>query len=304
MSYRRDSASSADESSCTESTPSKSRPSTDHTYFREKHNSGLAPASGIVAMETEKVIEQKSGDVEKLDVVVPSKSVTTLELHSEEQKTEVDITMATMDNSTPPKMESIQQREGKVESVESKADKDSANQQKLKQSPFSISSILGEKPREVLRSDKMESDTLAGGESLANNQNSKASDQKATDQNIKVVERKLDYGDGEGIKDKPDRKEMIEGDTEAGVRNVLSHIEDLIEEEMKEKVSGNSDGDKQKSETMEVDGDSVGKKLIPNSDKGILGIFVDLLCLTYYMYLKLQNFLLGWYCINSFYIFL
>jgi hypothetical protein len=226
-----------------------------------------------------------------VDLLVPSKSVTTLELHSEEQKTEVDITMATIESSKSPQVESFQQREvitPKSESVESKKDKDSANQQKLKQSPFSISSILGEKPSEV--SDiveksaevvKVESDTFAGGESLANSQNSKANDQKGSEQ-IKDVDRKLENsgaaGDGNAVKDvpKPDKEDMNEGDTEAGVRNVLSHIEDLIEENMKEECSGKADGEKE-IETMTVDGEDKCNNGLSTTEKGMLETFAIIL---------------------------
>ncbi|XP_053384100.1 calcineurin-binding protein cabin-1-like isoform X2 [Mercenaria mercenaria] len=266
----RDSASSADENSCTETTPSKSKSSSDHTYFRQKSIPGVKPVAEPVAMETEKVEEQNNAGVEEKDVVMQSKSVTTLELHSEEQKTEVDINMATVDTSKLPRVETSQQGEAtpvKNEFVESKADKESANLQKLKQSPFSISSILGEKPSESPETPKRAADTQAGGDSLALSQESKVQDVKETKEIKHVEVRPEDAGaSGDGgtpttelETDGKKKAELSSGDTEKEVKNVLAHIEDLIEEEMKDNTSSQTDDDKDKVETMEVDGEDLIK---------------------------------------------
>lgn len=269
-----------------ETFPSKSKqPSSDHTYFRQKSLSGATPPAESVAMETENAGEQKTLNAgafpEKCYTSTPIKSVTTLELHSEEQKTEVDVTMAVMDSSGLPVVESTPQRETtalKSDVIVTKADKESANLQKLKQSPFSISSILGEKATDSKETSRV--DVRGSGEGLTvGGEAKKTADvtkEKEVDPNIAEnveVERGA-TGDSrigpveQAQVDKQDKLESSSADTEKEVKSILSHIENLIEEEMNEKsldracedISDKSDG-KDKHEEVKVDKDDPNNML-------------------------------------------
>lgn len=308
--YSRDSASSADESSCMETFPSKSKqPSSDHTYFRQKSLSGTTPPAESEAMETENAGEQKTVNngavAEKIYASTPIKSVTTLELHSEEQKTEVDVTMAVMDSFGLPVVESTPQRETntlKSDVIVTKADKESANLQKLKQSPFSISSILGEKVNESKETSRV--DVRGSGEGLTVGGEAKktvdATEEKEVEPNIaeKAEVESGATGDsrttsGEQAQvDKLDKLDSSSADTEKEVKSILSHIETLIEEEMNEKsldraCQDNSEKSDGKDIFEEVKGDKeyLDSKLDEQqrnaADPALKGICHRFLCQTF-----------------------
>lgn len=231
MFFRRESASSADESSCSEFTsPTKPKlSSADHTYFRRKSASNETGPAVI------------DGSVETY-----SKAGTTFELYAEEQssKSNENLTLTSEATALPLKSFSGEVIADKFEKIDS-GNKKSASEANaieietgteisgIKKQPFSIASILGGKD-----------DQKGQGDGHAVKcESPKAEPICKEDENIAEP---MDVGDAScAITDKKAENESLEVQKE--VKSVLLHIGDLIEAEI-------SNYDSSEKKTLVADG--------------------------------------------------
>lgn len=346
----RESASSADESSCS-GTPTPVKQTTsgsgDHTYFRQKSNpSTSSPVVGIKPLDILK--SQVSDD---LVLNTASKSVTTLELHSEEQTSTPDVTLTFTECPALQTQESSQQREITLEMeevekhledegvlaatiIQKAMDVDEENEKKMTETQKHISDdTTGPQTQEERQSSEMETKQDTREKMETNKDEPMGVKSKATDGDIEgeggekaVVDKVLTADDD----DKGDRlevktggqqsvkditsgdafREMTETDSvremseakseqESGkilihsknmdveedlikeVKDVLSHIEDLVVSEIdKDAKSPGKDlkkcGTMEENEPMEVESSERVMQLERNSvDKDEINVQKD-----------------------------
>ncbi|WAR03684.1 CABIN-like protein [Mya arenaria] len=273
----RESASSADESSCSELiTPTEpEKESSDHTYFRQK--SGSNETSGLPASEATKTAIQ--GQVVENP---PVKSVTTYELYSEEQssKSQPDLTVISTSEKSVSQLDNSLSTTANVCVEKPDINKSlpfslpvggkPVPESSPAKQPFSISSILGEDldkkgtstsedmTHSYNASDKSATVTTNGTEKKVEDNTEKAETElmetnekfEQESKNIGIDGTVKGDGDGKeaavGGKNKTEASNRIESndkgamgdkaekedEPEKEVRNVLLHIEDLIESEL------------------------------------------------------------------------
>ncbi|XP_052231892.1 calcineurin-binding protein cabin-1-like isoform X2 [Dreissena polymorpha] len=212
----RESASSADESSCSEFTsPTKPKlSSADHTYFRQKSSSHETSAGPTV-------IEVTEGSVETY-----SKAGTTFELYAEEQssKSVENLTLTTEPGAPPLKSFTGEEMADKTEKMTSENYKTAIEIGKdteisgIKKQPFSIASILCGK----------DDDKGQGDGHYMKCESPKAQVISKADEN---VAEPMEVGEASAaVTEKKAESQSL--DMQQEVKSVLLHIEDLIEAEL------------------------------------------------------------------------
>lgn len=210
--------------------------------------------------------------------LLPVKSVTTLELHSEDQDTKVDVTMATPDESAV--LEVSPQVESTPDNISiSKSDDDLAKSQETMKS-FSIDNLIAKNNSSVEYLQRPDADSGAGDNVLA------TVDITHDSQGVDADIGGLSAGDSQinasnkGQVSQVELKKRSEtvseivdvemkvkfnnelSDTDNEVKTVLSHIEDLIVTEMTADTNSNSRStsiDKNAAEDMEINNEDLDK---------------------------------------------